>query len=158
MLLLFGEGDAGLTTRRPGLWNRLTVGFCASRLDRELAAGASPDADAQRALRAQVLVRMSVRRHLARSVQRILDVPTRPFAAGRTSVPLCRERVVEASAELRSLIDHLLAPGPVPARGVALARALLGDGSGPLYNLGSTDDLRRTVTEAVESLNPLGLS
>jgi hypothetical protein len=155
MLLVFDESDSRLTTRRAGLWQRLAVCLRASRLDREIAAGASPDITADLALRAQALVRMSVRHDLAKSVQRIVDSSTGATVSGRPRVPLCPDRVTEARDELQVLIEHLRTPGPVAAQGVAQARVLLSDGSGPLYHRGSRDDLRTRVHQAVDALNPL---
>src|SRR6266480_1655264 len=52
--------------------DRLLVRLRASRLDSDLASGASPDATVALSLRARALVRMPARRDLARSAQRIL--------------------------------------------------------------------------------------
>ena len=41
------------------------------------------------------------------------------------------ERVAKARPELETLIEHLLAPAPVSARGVAIVQLLLSDGLGP---------------------------
>jgi len=76
-------------------------------------------------------------------------------AARRLRVPVCRDRVRESAEELGDLILRLLADGPVAARGVALASALLCDGSGPLYHRGNADDARARVREAVTALDPL---
>jgi hypothetical protein len=76
-------------------------------------------------------------------------------AARRPRVPVCRDRVRESADELGDLIRRLLADGPVAARGVALASALLCDGSGPLYHRGNADDVRARVREAVTALDPL---
>ena len=54
-------------------------------------------------------------------------------------------RVREAQPELEDLIDRLLAPVPVPARGVALVRLLLRDGAGPLFRYESEADLCQQV-------------
>jgi hypothetical protein len=77
------------------------------------------------------------------------------LAARRPRVPICRDRVRESAEELEDLIRRLLAHGPVAARGVALASALLSDGSGPLYHRANPDDLRARVREAVTALDPL---
>ena len=76
-------------------------------------------------------------------------------AARRPRVPLCRDRIRESADELEDLIRRLLADGPVAARGVALASALLSDGSGPMYHRGNADDVRARVREAVNALDPL---
>jgi hypothetical protein len=153
MFLLLEEGESGLRARQAGLWDRLTVRFRSARLDRDLAAGASPDSKVELALRARTLLRTSVRRDLARSVRRIMDGSARPTVASRWSVPVCRDKVADAREDLGSLVDRLLDSGPVSVRGLAHVSVLLGDGSGPLYNRANTDDLRATVRATVEALD-----
>jgi hypothetical protein len=67
-------------------------------------------------------------------------------------MPLLRARVVAANAEIRRLIGALRAAAPVSARGVAMARQLLTDGAGPLYNAQSTLDLVATIRAAIRHL------
>jgi hypothetical protein len=76
-------------------------------------------------------------------------------AARRPRVPICPDRVRESAEEFEELIRRLLADGPVAARGVALASALLRDGGGPLYHRASVDDVRARLREAVTALDPL---
>jgi hypothetical protein len=132
--------------------DRLLARWLAFRLDRDLAGGASPDATVPLALRAQMLVRGPARRDLARSASRVLAAAMQAPVAGRLTVPVCRDRVRNCSAEFAELIGHLLAPGPVPARGMAKARVLLTDASGPLYHRASADDLRARVRDAAKAL------
>jgi hypothetical protein len=61
-------------------------------------------------------------------------------------------RSAPATAELGDLASRLLAPVPVPARGVAMVSQLLTDGVGPLYNAASREDLRATAQRAAEAL------
>jgi hypothetical protein len=171
MLVLLDESGCPVA-RQARPWDRLMAHARASRLDRDLAGGASPDASVALALRAQMLVRERTRRDVAEGAQRILATamqgpgidrslalaargPQMP-AAGRLLAPICRDRVRESTAEFGDLIRHLLADGPVAARGVALASTLLSDGSGPLYHRASTGDLRARVREAVDALALLG--
>jgi hypothetical protein len=74
--------------------------------------------------------------------------------AARARVPLRRDRIVAAEADIRELQRSLQASAPVPARGVALASCLLADGAGPLYNRNSPVDLRIAVQEAIQCLDP----
>jgi hypothetical protein len=170
MLVLLDRADCPVAaSARP--WDRLMARVLASRLDRHLAGDASPDSTVALALRAQLLVSERTRRDVAEGTRRLLATamqapaadlslaatahgPQMP-AAGRPRVPLCRDRVMEAAEELGDLIRRLLADGPVTARGVALATALLGDGSGPLYHRANADDVRARVREAVNALDPL---
>jgi hypothetical protein len=133
--------------------DRLLARMRALRLDAALAAGASPDATVALALRAQLLVRMPARRDLARIARRILAAAGRE-PAGRLPVPVCRDRVRDCAEELEDLIRRLLAAGPVSARGVAQARALLADGASPIYHRASRDNLRARVLAATDALTP----
>jgi len=183
MLVLLDEADCPVARpARP--WDRLMARMRASRLDSDLADGASPDATVALALRAQLLVGARTRRDVAEGAQRVLATaiqapraqalaadpslapaargPQMPAArgphmpaAGRLRIPVCRDRVRESAEEFGDLIQRLLADGPVAARGVALASALLSDGTGPLYHRGNADDVRARVREAVNALDPL---
>jgi hypothetical protein len=155
MLLILDDGSGCPVATKARVWDRLGARLAARRLDADLAAGASPDASVGLALRARLLVRTSVRRDLARSAQRILAAAAGPSAGPRLPVPVCRDRVRDATGELAELVTGLLAPGPVPARGVAQVSVLLGDASGPLYHRGSAQDLSATVREIAEALSPV---
>jgi hypothetical protein len=94
---------------------------------------------------------MPAARRLRMPEARRLRMPsTRPLG-----VPVCGDRVRESAEELSDLIRRLLADAPVAARGVAMASALLSDGSGPLYHRANTHDARARVREALDALDPL---
>jgi len=151
MLVLLDEAGCPVAcTAYP--WDRLLARLRAFRLDSDLAAGASPEANLALALRAQMLVRTRHRRDLARSARRVLATATQPAFSGRPPVPVCRDRVRDCSEEFGELIRRLLAAGPVPARGVAKVGVLLADAGGPLYHRASADDLRARVREAADAL------
>lgn len=133
-------------------WHRLLARLRAARLDRELAAGASPDASLVLALHAQQLVRMRARLGIAASLRRVLASAAQGPGAARLPVPVCGDRVRDCAAELGDLISGLLTAGPVPAAGVAQARLLLSDGGGPLYDRGAPGDLRARVHSAAGAL------
>jgi hypothetical protein len=125
----------------PGPWaahraritNRLLARMFGASLDRRLAAGQAPEADRLLAVRAQQLVALRRRRELARNWEHLLAEATgRP--SSRPGALLCRDRIVAAAAEVRELAGHLRAPLPVAATGVAAARVLLTDATGPVYN------------------------
>jgi hypothetical protein len=52
------------------------------------------------------------------------------------------------------MLDALVTPLPVPARGVAMALRLLCDGAGPLYDPHSKTDLVAALREARGQLDP----
>lgn len=152
-----------LVSERTGVWpvarratarDRIAVRLRASRLDRELARGEPPEATVRLALRAQHLVRPEIRRQLAGSLRRLLGAAQSPGPAA-LPVPVPRDLVRAASVELRELIDRLVSPAPVPARGVAMVSVLLHDGGGPLYRRSRGDDLPARVREATAALDPL---
>ena len=137
------------------LRRRVRCSLLADRLDRWLADGIEPETDVLLALRAQQLACPATRTDLARTVGRLLraaDEPEHAFTRAPSIAVL--ERVRVAAPELRSLVDHLLAPVPVSARGVALVRLLLRDGSGPLFRYESREDLRLQVRRATDALEP----
>ncbi len=141
---------APVTLRR-----RLEAVLLADRLDHALAQGTLPETDVLLALRAERLARARTRTELARSVGRLLRVAAEP-QHGLTRAPSMAvlERVRESHDALEELVDHLLAPVPVSARGVALVRLLLRDGSGPLFRYESREDLTSQVRLAIAALDP----
>ena len=75
------QDDRGrLTLGRLRPWHRVLARCAASRLDRELAAGASPETGSRLAARAVQLTSMKTRRNLAASVRRILAAAGEPAA------------------------------------------------------------------------------
>jgi hypothetical protein len=165
MHVLLDDDLGRLTLRRVSPWHRLLARVLAASLDRQLASGARPEASAVLAARAMVLTSAGYRRALAASLRRMLaasvtrgsrplPVTTARSAGGAVHpyIPLRRDRIAGAAAELAGLADCLTARGPVPARGVALVSQLLADGGGPLYRAASRDDLTESVEQASQAL------
>jgi hypothetical protein len=155
VLLQDDQGQLTLGRLRP--WHRVLARCAASRLDRELAAGASPESSPCLAARAVQLTSMKSRRSLAASVQRILAAAGDPAAvtvitARPSRLPLARARIRQSAGPLAMLAGCLAAPGPVPAQGVAMVSQLLADGTGPLYREASADDLGGLIGEATRAL------
>jgi hypothetical protein len=112
------------------------------------------------------LTSVQYRRALAASLRRILVAAAavlpdaRPRLAARPSaafarqpfLPLRRNRIAGSASELAGLAGFLAEPGPVPAQGVALVSELLADGGGPLYRVGSQDDLDAIIERASQAL------
>jgi hypothetical protein len=160
------EDDLGrLALRRLRPWDRIMARCRAARLDRELARGARPETNVGLAARAVRLTSMKSRRELAKSLQRILatvlpagsrggpmavDPPAR--VDRYPHVPVRRDRISRSASELAELAAHLVQPGPVPARGVAMVTQLLTDGGGPLYRRACHDDLTALVEQATQAL------
>jgi hypothetical protein len=130
IVLLDDDGD--LTLRRVGWRDRVTARLRAGALDAALVAGTSPEASVPLALHAEHLCAPGQRRLLARSLRRLVAVAEAP-ALGRRAVPVNRDAVRRARNDLEFLAERLTSGGPVDVRGVARLRALLSDGTGPLY-------------------------
>jgi hypothetical protein len=155
--VLFQDDQGRLMLRRLRPWHRMLARCAASRLDRELAAGASPESSPGLAARAGQLTSMKARRNLAASVRRILAAAGDPAAvtvitARPARLPLARARIRQSAGPLAALAGHLAAPGPVPAQGVAMVSQLLADGIGPLYRDASADDLGDLIEKATRAL------
>ena len=154
MLLIRDPGNRRLLTRPCRWWDRFVARLEAPSLDRRLASGFEPEADRFMATRAQTLVSPNRRRALAANWEHLLDVADRPALRHNGRVPLCRDRIADADAEVRSMLAALVSPWPVSARGVAMASRLLSDGTGPIYNRRSPTDLVAAVRDVTAQLDP----
>jgi hypothetical protein len=157
MLVLTGDLDTALVASEVTLHDRMLARCRASRWDRELAAGVSPETSVVLAVRAQVLVSPRHRRHLADSLSRLLADCGRPVGRSGTLLPMVqRQRIRDCAETLGALIARLRAAGPVSSRGVARIGLLLCDGAGPLYRAAGDDGcLRHDVEAALCALEPL---
>jgi len=167
MLVLLDDDRGRMTLRRLRPWHRMLARSQATRLDRELAAGASPEASATLAAQAMRLTSMEFRRGLAASLRRVLVAAGGPGIPGPQPltghapltparpprVPLRLARIRQSAPGLAELAGQLVQPGPVPARGVAMLSQLLADGTGPLYREASRDDLGAIVEQAARALS-----
>jgi hypothetical protein len=150
-----------LTLRRLRPWHRLLARCAAARLDRELAAGASPETNALLATRAMQLTSMTFRLDLAASLQRILAAGRQPPAGmpwptGAVHPPrvtLCRAQISRSAGPLATLAGSLATPGPVSAQGVAMVSQLIADGAGPLYREACGDDLGTVIEKMTRALS-----
>jgi hypothetical protein len=155
--VLLQDDQGRLTLGRLRPWHRVLARCAASRLDRELAAGASPETSPRLAARTVQLTSNKARRDLAASVRRILAAAGDPAAvtvmtARPARLPLARAQIRQSADPLAALADCLAAPGPVPAQGVAMVSQLPADGAGPLYRQASTEDLGDLIDEATRAL------
>ncbi len=154
VVLLAGARSGQFVARRPRLRDHLAARWRAHRLDEALACGASPEASAALALRAQRLTephrRWSIAGGLRRIVREAEDERRSWFGRVRPDVRAVRA----ASTELNRLADTLDDPGPVAAAGVAQAWLLLTDATGPLYNARSGERLLGRAAQAAQQLRP----
>jgi hypothetical protein len=151
--VLVAVGDAGIGERRVHAADRLSARLRASQLDCDIRRGASPEATLALALRARTLVGAPVRNDVLRGVTRLLTLASRGTHVPK--VPVCRRRVRAESASLQAVCDRLAAPGPVSPHGMAQLIFLLSDGSGPLYQPRSTEDLGARLRRALAALDCL---
>jgi hypothetical protein len=105
-------------------------------------------------LRARSLTALSNRRTIANGLRRVVQDACQGAPISRARISPRRAAVSAASVELTQLADALARPGPVTARGVAQARMLLTDGTGPLYNSKSPGSLEIRAARAAEHLRP----
>jgi hypothetical protein len=125
-------------------------------LDRQLASGRPPGAGRVVAARAEYLL-SSARWELVQRWQQVLDEARRAPRARNPHAPLCRDYIINAEGEVRTMLDTLSSGLPVSARGVAMAGLLLSDGTGPLYHrncLVSLPAALREVTAHLEATPP----
>lgn len=154
MIVLLHE-RAGLRLRRVRWRDRIVARARASTLDRQLAAGASPESSVALALHASRLCESSERLVLARSLTRISEAAEAPVAR-RLAAPVHRPAVQRARTELAAVAGRLVASGPVDVQGVARVRTLVADGTGPLYRSAPSEQLRYELTDVLAALDSFG--
>jgi hypothetical protein len=140
--------------RRSRLTDRLLARLFGASLDRQLAAGRAPVSSALLAARAQHIVAIRPRRQLARNWENMLRSARRAHAAYHPAIPVRRDRMIAAESDVHELVRLMTAPLPVPARGVAMATALLTDALSPVYNSRSGDSLAAALQAAITELDP----
>ena len=130
----------------PGLTARLAARIRGDALDRALIEGADPAATAQLAARAGMLTSQSMRREVARGLDRLaLDEREPPK---RWQVRPFKRAAAANAAELHALAARLRGPGPLYARGIAMLSRLLTEGTGPAYTDSGGDLLARRLRDA----------
>jgi hypothetical protein len=140
LLVIDPSNSECLTERSNPPWLRLAVRLRASSLDRRLAQGDSPESSRLLAARAQVLVSPANLTALAGCWENVLRQSHRSPAARDPRARLNRGCIVACETEIERLVDALMKPRPVTARGVASAALLLADGTGPLCDRSSRSD------------------
>ncbi len=152
LLLTERPGGSYVTLRQSQRRLRLLVYLRAAALDAALAAGAAPDSSAALSLRAHQLIGYHVRRRLAGEIRSLLIGAERPLHPMRSTVPICRHKVIEAREALHELAHLMVSPGPVDARGVAQLLRLLRNGEGPIFRRPRDEDLEPELEAVIEAL------
>lgn len=104
------------------------------------------------AARAWLLTRPSARERLASAFESVLVEAELSRGERSGGVTICHAEIEAAREEILRFAERVREPGRVSAAGVALARRLLADTSGPLYVASSDDELSRQMRRAVEAL------
>jgi hypothetical protein len=158
--VLIERPGVGLVVSRASLAARLSARLRFATLDESLAAGEEPESRPALTLRAGRLIAPRMRRRLARSLRRCVDMARRPRAqrapwpAAQPPLPAAGPHVVHAAEELLALADRLEGHEPVDVRGVALTCVLLTDGAGPLHRNRGAAALAAAARAAAEALAP----
>jgi len=153
MLVLADERNPGcVIVARARASARVRARMSARRLDRALAAGASPDSSAGLSVHAHELIGTRARGLLSRSIRRLLQDALCPLRPLSFSVPVCRAKVVRAQRTLEDLAERLDGDEPLNACGLARLRVLLSDGTGPVYDRPHADDLAPALERAIAAL------
>jgi hypothetical protein len=139
-----------------GARDRALARLLGPSLDRELALGLPPWRGGPRAARARFIVSPAGRRQLIRGWSRLLDLAHRPPSARSARGPVRRRALAKAEHDVRAMLGVVAAQRPITARGAAMARALLTDGTGPLYNARSDRDLAAEVRDVTRWLSESG--
>lgn len=143
-----------LAVRRSRLTDRLLARLFGASLDRQLAAGHAPESSALLAARAQHIVAIRTRRRLARNWDNLLRRARRAEGVYHPAISVCSDRIIAAERDVHELVRRMTAPLPVPARGVAMATALLTDALSPVYNPRSGDSLAVALEAVIAELDP----
>jgi len=116
----------------------------ATRLDGEIADGADPMENGERAARAAQLLQPRMRQGLARGLRRAVLDARRTACVRSSAVHVARSAVGACAPSLLQLAAEL-GDGGLRPRGVALTRLLLSDGTGPLYCARTEEELRAAI-------------
>lgn len=137
-------GTGSLTTR-------LTARLCAGRYDDQISLGFVGKPGSALAIHAARLESDHERRCLARTLSRFLTDAHERRVWMTPRVPVHVANIRAAEATIHDIIERLLRPRRVDARGVARLRRLLSDGAGPLY-LSGVGDLEGRLRAAAAAL------
>jgi hypothetical protein len=141
-----------------GRWHRIRlsafVRWGAAWLDRELAAGISPQTSEALAIRARRITGQRSRANVASGLIRAL-FSAEDAAPGFTAAEQAHHReVLAARAVIAALDRRLCAPEPVAPRGMAMLHVLLTKGTGPLHQPGEPGALGDQLRAAAAALQP----
>jgi len=153
LLLTDPDNPEQLAARHHRRWICLAARLFAFTLDRQLAQGCPPEAHQLLAARAQVLVSPVMRRELVDSWEHLLVQARRSPVMRDPRAPFNRQAIVQCECDIQEMLRALLSPLPIPARGMAMARWLLRNGAGPVYNRHRSGELGATLRQTIAQLD-----
>ncbi len=153
-----------LTTRRPaqplsvpGRRAHLTARIKATRLDRELAAGAQPWRSQLHAARALQLTSLRTRDGFAKALDRLVARTYLNSPAITAAIPPNRAALRNAEPVIADLAARLrVTERPVHVQGMAQLNELLSDGAGPLYVPADNRELSLRISMVLETIEARG--
>ena len=140
------SGELLAPRRLVSLWARLR----AYTLDERLARGVDPRSSSLLAARARRLAQPSTRRGIAAGLERIALDHRR--SGVRFGIEPQRAAIAANHGRLLALAQTLREPRPAYAGGIAAARLILADGSGPAYADRRGEALTRAIEQATAQL------
>lgn len=155
MTVLIDDAVTGLTAHPVHWWESLAAHVFSASLDHALASGRRPESSPALAVRAQWLTGRPVRDDLAACLEDLVEESVGERLHRDRIVPVQWGAISAHREALGALVDELRAPGPVSARGMALAHLLLTDGAGPLYDRRSVRSLGSVIADARRYLPPV---
>jgi hypothetical protein len=114
-------------------------------LDAKLAEGLLPSSSPELAYRAEQLRSPRCRRSFASGITRTLDAAEEPPGASTAAVPVRRQEIFEARAQLTDLARVLESGESLQVRGLALLEEFLTSGDSPLFHPNPDESLEHTV-------------
>lgn len=139
------------TSATGSLTTRLIARVCAGRYDDQLSLGFAGKPGSPTAIHAARLESDHERQNIARTLSRFIADAQDGRVWLTARVPVHGANIRAAQATIGEVIERLLSPRPVDARGVARLRKLLADGAGPLY-LSGIGDLEGRLRAAMSAL------
>lgn len=140
--------------RLPSPALRLRVRLQRHKLDRQLAAGANPNASDRLRERGRQLVTEESRRSIAAGLRRFLDDASCGRVSLSSQVPIARNAIRDSRWDIEEIIERLDAPSYLCAQGLAQLSLLLTEGTSPLFGPATPPrQLRRELLAAVQGLD-----
>jgi hypothetical protein len=141
-----------VTVNADSRWVRVLARIRATSLDRCLAAGENPATDRLLEARAHLIVARHGRLRLAHDWERLLVRARQPVVPRSPQLPVQAVTILAAEHHIRELVASIRRPVRVDPRGIALARLLLTDGTGPLYSPRRSADLVPALQAATANM------